>query len=73
VSRPGPLLAPAIALAALWAVATTVGPFSDTTVNDLFVYRSYADVLADGQLPFLDFDFEYPPLAALPLGLAARG
>ncbi len=62
---------PALVLAALWAVATTVGPFSDTTVNDLFVYRSYADVLADGQLPFLDFDFEYPPLAALPLGLAA--
>jgi hypothetical protein len=59
-----------VALAVLWAVATTVGPFSDTTVNDLYVYRSYADLLAAGQLPYLDFGFEYPPLAALPLGLA---
>lgn len=55
---------------ALWAVATTVGPFSDTTVNDLFVYRSYADLLVGGQLPYLDFAFEYPPLAAFPLWLA---
>ena len=58
------------ALAVLWAVATTVGPFSDTTVNDLYVYRTYADLLVDGQLPYFDFGFEYPPLAALPLGLA---
>ena len=34
-----------LALAVLWAVATTVGPFSDTTVNDLYVYRTYADLL----------------------------
>jgi len=61
---------PALALAVLWAVATTVGPFSDTTVNDLFVYRTYADLLADGGLPYVDFGFEYPPLAALPIGLA---
>ncbi|HTN23680.1 MAG TPA: glycosyltransferase 87 family protein [Solirubrobacteraceae bacterium] len=66
---------PAIALAIVWAVATTVGPFSDTTVNDLFVYRSYADLLAAGHLPYVDFGFEYPPLAAIALwlgGLAGR-
>ena len=61
---------PAVALAVLWAVATTVGPFSDTTVNDLFVYRTYAELLAGGGLPYVDFGFEYPPLAALPIGLA---
>jgi uncharacterized membrane protein len=61
---------PAVALAVLWAVATTVGPFSDTTVNDLFVYRSYADLLAAGHLPYVDFGFEYPPLAAIALWLA---
>ena len=61
---------PAVALAALWAIATTVGPFSDTTVNDLFVYRTYADLIAGGGLPYVDFGFEYPPLAALPLWLA---
>jgi uncharacterized membrane protein len=59
-----------LTLALLWAVATTIGPFSDTTVNDLFVYRSYADLLVGGQLPYLDFPFEYPPLAAVPLWLA---
>ncbi len=58
------------ALAVLWAVATTAGPFSDTTVNDLYVYRTYADLLVGGGLPYLDFGFEYPPLAALALWLA---
>jgi len=70
VSERAHLALAAVALAALWALATTVGPFSDIAVNDLFVYRSYADLLLDGQLPYLDFAFEYPPLAALPLGLA---
>ncbi|MDQ3678770.1 MAG: DUF2029 domain-containing protein [Actinomycetota bacterium] len=63
-------IAPAVALAALWALATTVGPFSDTTVNDLFVYRTYADLLWGGRLPYRDFGFEYPPLAAVPIWLA---
>jgi uncharacterized membrane protein len=62
--------APALALALVYAVATTVGPFSDMTVNDLFVYRTDADLLAAGRLPYLDFGFEYPPLAALALWLA---
>ena len=59
-----------VALAVVWTVATTTGPFSDVTVNDLYVYRTYADLLLEGSLPYLDFPFEYPPLAALPLGLA---
>jgi uncharacterized membrane protein len=63
-------MAPTVALAVLFALATTVGPFADTTVNDLFVYRTYADLLAGGSLPYVDFGFEYPPLAALPIGLA---
>jgi len=69
-ARTSELAAPALALAVIYALATTVGPFSDTTVNDLFVYRTYADLLAAGQRPYLDFGFEYPPLAALPLWLA---
>lgn len=59
-----------LALLVVFAVATTVGPFSDITVNDLYVYEQYARLLHDGQLPYLDFGFEYPPLAALPLWLA---
>ncbi len=63
-------VAPAVALAVLYALATTIGPFADTTVNDLYVYRTYADLLVAGQLPYRDFGFEYPPLAAVPLWLA---
>ena len=54
----------------VFAVATTIGPFSDTTVNDLYVYEQYARLLHGGQLPYVDFGFEYPPLAALPLWAA---
>ncbi len=59
-----------VALLAVYAIATTTGPFSDVTVNDLYVYQQYAILLHDGQLPYVDFAFEYPPLAALPLWLA---
>lgn len=59
-----------LALLAVFAVATTIGPFSDITVNDLYVYEQYARLLHDGRVPYLDFHFEYPPLAALPLWLA---
>jgi hypothetical protein len=69
VSEHAQLALAGLTLALLWAVATTIGPFSDTTVNDLYVYRSYADLLAGGQLPYLDFPFEYPPLAAVALWL----
>ena len=58
------------ALLAVHGVATTVGPFSDITVNDLYVYGVYADLLHAGQLPYVDFGFEYPPLAAVPIWLA---
>jgi hypothetical protein len=50
-------LAPYAALAVVWAVATTVGPFSDIRVNDLYVYSVYADLMGDGRLPFVDFGF----------------
>ena len=59
-----------VALLVVYAVATTAGPFSDTTVNDLYVYEQYARLLHDGRLPYVDFGFEYPPLAAIPLWLA---
>jgi uncharacterized membrane protein len=60
------------ALAALvgsWAVTLWVLPWSDERVNDLFVFRSDAALFLDGLLPYRDVVFEYPPLAALPIGL----
>jgi hypothetical protein len=60
-------LAPYLVHAALWVLLTTTGPFADIRVNDFFVYTTYADLMREGMLPFRDFGFEYPPLAALPM------
>jgi len=59
---------PALALIAVYALATTAGPTGDVRVNDLYLYRSITGLLAGGSLPYLDFTFEYPPLAALAIG-----
>jgi uncharacterized membrane protein len=69
--------APALVLlAAGWALTLWVAPWSDERVNDLFVYRSFAEPVLAGELPYRDIAFEYPPLAApaiaLP-GLAGTG
>ena len=69
-------LAALLLLAAGWALTLWVPPFSDESVNDLFVYRTFAAPVLDGGLPYRDVAFEYPPLAApaiaLP-GLAGTG
>jgi glycosyl transferase family 87 len=68
-----------VALALLvvgWALTLWVAPWSNERVNDLFVYRGFAEPLLDGGLPYRAFAFEYPPLAppliALP-GLLGTG
>ncbi|HEX4363150.1 MAG TPA: glycosyltransferase 87 family protein [Solirubrobacteraceae bacterium] len=70
MSLRGQLALAGAALLVVFAVATTTGPFSDVTVNDLFVYGTYAQLMHDGQLPYIGFGFEYPPLAAIPIWLA---
>lgn len=62
---------PGLALAAAWCLFTTVGPTSDTSVSDLYLYATYADLVRSGLTPFSGFPFEYPPLAILPM-IAAR-
>jgi uncharacterized membrane protein len=74
VRRAAPL---AIAvLIAGWALTLWVAPWSDERVNDLFVYRTFAEPVLSGGLPYRDVAFEYPPLAvpaiALP-GVAGTG
>ena len=63
-------------LVAGWALTLWVAPRSDERVNDLFVYRTFAEPVLSGALPYRDIAFEYPPLAApaiaLP-GLAGTG
>jgi Glycosyltransferase family 87 len=71
----GALLA-LLVLAVGWAATLWLAPWSDERVNDLFVYRVFADPLLEGELPYRDVFLEYPPLAApaiaLP-GLAGTG
>jgi hypothetical protein len=56
-------------LVAGWALTLWVAPWSDESVNDLFVYRSFAEPLLHGGLPYRDIPFEYPPLAAPAIAL----
>ena len=51
-------------LAAGWGLTLLVMPWSDERVNDLFVYRSYAEPVLDGAVPYRDVFSEYPPLAS---------
>jgi hypothetical protein len=62
-------LAALVLLLAGWALTLWVEPWSDERVNDLFVYRSFTEPLLDGGLPYHDFAFEYPPLAAPAIAL----
>jgi hypothetical protein len=56
-------------LAAGWAATLCLPPFSDQTVNDLFVYRQLAEPVLGGALPYRDVFLEYPPLAAPAIAL----
>lgn len=65
--------APALALAATFALLTTTGPLADDSISDLFVYQRYADAVLDGARPYAQLGFEYPPLALGPLVLPDLG
>ena len=56
-------------LVAGWALTLWVPPWSDDSIGDLFVYRSFAQPVLDGGLPYRDVAFEYPPLAAAAIAL----
>lgn len=63
----------AIALLVAGFLAVTFGPvpFSGSRNTDLPIYAYYADLMLQGDLPYRDFGFEYPPLAAPLLALGA--
>jgi uncharacterized membrane protein len=56
-------------LAAGWALTLWVPPWSADSVNDLFVYRSFARPVLAGGLPYRDVFLEYPPLASMAIAL----
>ncbi len=51
-------------LALTFGVTLLAMPWSDESVTDLPVRSSYSALVLDGALPYRDFFFEYPPLAA---------
>ena len=59
----------AAGLASSWAATLWLFPWSDERVNDLFVYRTFAEPFLSGDVPYRDIAFEYPPLAAPLIGL----
>jgi hypothetical protein len=56
-------------LVAGWVATLWLTPWSDERVNDLFVYRTFAEPVLSGGLPYRDVFFEYPPLAAPAIAL----
>jgi Glycosyltransferase family 87 len=60
-------LAGAVVLAVSWGVLH-VGPFDDAEIVDTPVYQEYGEAMLDGEVPYRDFEVEYPP-AALPVFL----
>jgi uncharacterized membrane protein YhaH (DUF805 family) len=51
-------------LAATFCLTFLVDPWQDELVSDIPLYNFYADLFLDGVLPYREFGFEYPPLAA---------
>jgi uncharacterized membrane protein len=60
-----------LVLSAAYGATIWVFPWSDERVNDMWLMRSNATAFLDGQLPYRDVFFEYPPLAAVPIALPA--
>jgi Glycosyltransferase family 87 len=63
-------------LAGGWAATLWLAPWSDERVNDLFVYRVFAEPVLGGAVPYREVFLEYPPLAAPAIafpGLAGTG
>ncbi len=56
-------LGAAALLAAGFALTFLVAPWDGESVTDLPLYSAYAQIFLDGNLPYRDVAFEYPPLA----------
>jgi len=66
------LLGAAALFAVVGVLATTVGPTSDASITDLPIYRDIAAMLDHGAWPYEHAVTEYPPVALVPMWLAAR-
>ena len=66
------LLAAAAAFAVVGVLATTVGPTSNTSITDLPIYQDIARLVDQGNWPYEHAVTEYPPVALVPMWLAAH-
>jgi uncharacterized membrane protein len=62
-------IALALLVAGFLVISFGPGGFRGPDHNDLPVYAYYADLMHQGDLPYRDFAFEYPPVAAPVLAL----
>jgi Glycosyltransferase family 87 len=72
--RADPLTLGVLLLAlAVWLVPLQLGPYADFVITDVPVYREAGERILAGEVPYRDFELEYPPLAAGLFALAAVG
>ena len=70
VDRPTVALVAAVGIAlfvGVWAILHGAH-YDDVVITDVGVYQEYGERITDGEVPYRDFDLEYPP-AALPVFL----
>jgi hypothetical protein len=65
------ILLSAVAVLA-WLLASRVNLYPHVRFSDVPVYEQMARRMANGAIPFRDFDVEYPPLAVFLIWLADR-
>ena len=54
----------------VWAIPLQLGAYADSVITDIPTYQRAYLHIADGQVPYADFNLEYPPLAAALFWLA---
>ena len=54
----------------VWAIPLQMGAYADSVITDIPTYQTAYLHIADGQIPYVDFSLEYPPLAAALFWLA---
>lgn len=61
------MIAPLVGLAVAWGVVPLLGIAAGSELNDIGVYRGYAQMILDGGAPYREVAVEYPPLSLIPI------
>src|SRR5262245_6794010 len=63
----GPLLAGCVVFAAAWAFVNFAPWFGRWLYGDVRYYEVWSNLVTNHEVPYRDFQIEYPPLALVPL------